>query len=628
MKKAILTNLFLSLLIGNLSSQTCFTAGTGVDGAYTASANTSIVGGTYNFTTFNIDPGVTVNVTGTQPLIIYSTGNVTINGSLTANGGNGGNGVTYVSGGNGGIGVAGGANGGVGSFASGSGPITAFAGSGAGGVGNQGAGWSGGGGAGYALMGSPSDGVGGFGGPIYGDANITLLESGSGGGGGSGGYDCGAGGGGAGGGVIVIQSTASIIIGATGSISANGGNGGSDGTGNCGGGGGGSGGAIYLAAPSVTNDGVINSLGGLGGASMVPGSPYYGTGGNGSVGRIRVDHNGSILGSGTTVPSIGAENPLNIPPVFTAISFPNDSICSGGSVTLYGNGDAASYLWSGGITDSVSFIPAGIVTYTVTASSAGGCTSTSSITVNVMPLPTPSATNTGPYCEGTTIQLNSPAGSATDDWTGPLTYSSTNTQNPTIASSTISMSGDYTVTVTNGAGCSATATTTVVVNAQPSVNLGADVVQPNPPAVLNAGAGFASYLWSTTETTQTISVTTNGQYIVTVTAAGVGCSDSDTINVNFTSGVVNVDGSVTNISLYPNPTSNGIFNVSIENIETSNLVMEVLDVNGSVVHNKYIGSVNGNIIEPFSLTDLSIGIYIMKITMNDKSIQMRFIINK
>jgi hypothetical protein len=56
--------------------------------------------------------------------------------------------------------------------------------------------------------------------------------------------------------------------------------------------------------------------------------------------------------------------------------------------------------------------------------------------------------------------------------------------------------------------------------------------------------------------------------------------------------------------------------------------MEVLDVNGSVVHNKYIGSVNGNIIEPFSLTDLSIGIYIMKITMNGKSIQMRFIISK
>ncbi|MGL4598855.1 MAG: hypothetical protein ACRCYO_15165, partial [Bacteroidia bacterium] len=89
-------------------SSICVPCGTGSDGAYTASANTTLVGGTYNYTSFTINSGVTVAVTGTQPLIIFCSGVVTINGTLQANGANGTDGVTSSSGGIGGIGVAGG----------------------------------------------------------------------------------------------------------------------------------------------------------------------------------------------------------------------------------------------------------------------------------------------------------------------------------------------------------------------------------------------------------------------------------------------------------------------------------------------------------------------------------------
>jgi hypothetical protein len=92
-------------------------------------------------------------------------------------------------------------------------------------------------------------------------------------------------------------------------------------------------------------------------------------------------------------------------------------------------------------------------------------TGTSSAAFTINALPTPTATNTGPYCPFGTIQLNSPTGSATDDWTGPNSYAQNNMQNPTISNATVAMGGVYTVTVTDGAGCSATATTTVVVNA-------------------------------------------------------------------------------------------------------------------------------------------------------------------
>jgi len=263
--------------------------------------------------------------------------------------------------------------------------------------------------------------------------------------------------------------------------------------------------------------------------------------------------------------------------------------------------------------------------YTVTVTNGSGCSATATTTVVVNPLPTPTASNTGPYCVGSTIQLNSVPSSATDDWTGPLSYTSIDVANPTISSSTVAMSGVYTVTVTNAAGCSATATTTVAVNPYPVVNLGPDVVQPNPPAILDAGAGFGSYLWSTTEVTQTISINTNGQYIVSVTTAG--CSDSDTINVNFTSGIVNVNGSTTTMKLYPNPTS-GPFSVQIDNLETNNLTIDILDMTGRVVYTRFVGSVSGNVIEAFDMTTLRMGAYTIRMTANGKSNQLRFVINQ
>ncbi|MBK9335488.1 MAG: PKD domain-containing protein [Lewinellaceae bacterium] len=49
------------------------------------------------------------------------------------------------------------------------------------------------------------------------------------------------------------------------------------------------------------------------------------------------------------------------------------------------------------------------------------------------------------------------------------------------------------------------------------------ILCPGVPATLDAGAGYASYAWSTLATTQTISITTGGTYLVTTTNAG-GCT--------------------------------------------------------------------------------------------------------
>jgi hypothetical protein len=109
-------------------------------------------------------------------------------------------------------------------------------------------------------------------------------------------------------------------------------------------------------------------------------------------------------------------------------------------------------------------------TYSVTVT-VNGCPSaagTTTATVNAIPA-TPTASNNGPICSGSELDLSTPTVSgATYSWTGPNSFSSTQ-QNPSIASATTAASGTYSVTVTTVNGCpSAAGTTTATVNAIPA----------------------------------------------------------------------------------------------------------------------------------------------------------------
>jgi len=93
------------------------------------------------------------------------------------------------------------------------------------------------------------------------------------------------------------------------------------------------------------------------------------------------------------------------------------------------------------------------------------------------------------------------------------------------------MNATYSVTVTDGNGCTGSDDVNLNANPLPVVNLGADTSFCEGSTVtLNAGAGFLNYSWSTLETGQIISVSTLGVYTVTVTAFN-GCSGEDEIEV-------------------------------------------------------------------------------------------------
>jgi hypothetical protein len=92
------------------------------------------------------------------------------------------------------------------------------------------------------------------------------------------------------------------------------------------------------------------------------------------------------------------------------------------------------------------------------------------------------------------------------------------------------VSGTYSVLVTNTNGCKASDTVVVTINSNPVVALGADTTQCSGTVSLNAGNAGATYTWNNAATTQTIVASASGVYAVEVTNSN-GCKGSDTIVV-------------------------------------------------------------------------------------------------
>ncbi|MFL5754462.1 MAG: S8 family serine peptidase [Bacteroidia bacterium] len=226
---------------------------------------------------------------------------------------------------------------------------------------------------------------------------------------------------------------------------------------------------------------------------------------------------------------------------FTASSNP----CTGQTITLTdaSSNNPTSWAWTmAGASPStstaqnptVSYSTAGTYTVSLIATNGFGASAPVSQTFTINTTPVATASNTGPFCTGSTITLNS-TGTGTYAWTGPGTYTSA-VQNPTRSGATLGMSGTYTVTITN-AGCSATATTAVVVNVKPvsTVTVSATSFCAGSGVTLNGsssspGSGtISSYQWQlggsniSGATSSTYSATAAGTYNLIVTNSN-GCS--------------------------------------------------------------------------------------------------------
>ena len=179
----------------------------------------------------------------------------------------------------------------------------------------------------------------------------------------------------------------------------------------------------------------------------------------------------------------------------------NTSFCEGASTTLTAQGGNI-YVWSSG-SQSVSISVSASGDYTVTGTGANGCTNTASVAVMAEPTPTITVSGNTSFCQG---------GSTTLTASGADTYTWSN--GTTTPSVTINAFGVYNVTGTTATGCTGSASVTVTMTLNPTINITGDTeLCPGETTTLTANGG-TSYMWFDGTTSATYQTGTAGNYTV------------------------------------------------------------------------------------------------------------------
>jgi len=237
------------------------------------------------------------------------------------------------------------------------------------------------------------------------------------------------------------------------------------------------------------------------------------------------------FGSGTI--SVTAQNECGSSPAQTltvnVYNSPNPIItgltntCTGDSIKLM-VGTYASYSWSTGSTvDSIYAHSSG--TYSITVTDTNGCTGSASKILLF-------GTNLSPVISGNTSFCSGDSSLLTTGMYSNYHWSNGDTTTNNIY---VKNQGTYTVTVTNGTGCTGSASVAITVNPLPTPDItpsGSTTFCQGGSVTLDAGT-YSAYTWSTGSTSSSISVNASGTYKVTVTNIN-GCmgSDSQVVVVN------------------------------------------------------------------------------------------------
>lgn len=166
------------------------------------------------------------------------------------------------------------------------------------------------------------------------------------------------------------------------------------------------------------------------------------------------------------------------------------------------------------------------VTYTITATATNQCgAGTDTAQFTLYPVPSPTAISSAALiCRGDSVQLtvSQAANYSSVIWTPPTGLSSTS-GSPVNAAPQVST--QYTATVSNGPGCTGTASVQVNVTPPPNVTTNAATICSGDTAVLTA-SGAGGFSWSNGASGSSISVspTVTTVYTVTGTDVNTGCT--------------------------------------------------------------------------------------------------------
>ncbi len=120
-----------------------------------------------------------------------------------------------------------------------------------------------------------------------------------------------------------------------------------------------------------------------------------------------------------------------------------------------------------------------------------------------------------------------------------------------------------------------------------------------------------------------------GDYTFLVTDANNRCSFTDTVSVSFLSSTFDFGENQVIVSLAPNP-SNGVFKLKIANlpIHEDRLLVEIFNVNGQLIQNRFINRFGNDFVGTFSLFDFPAAHYFIRIVQKDINILQRLVLIK
>ncbi len=271
----------------------------------------------------------------------------------------------------------------------------------------------------------------------------------------------------------------------------------------------------------------------------------------------------------------------------------NTTICEGGSTTITASG-ADTYNWSTGDNTASATISAFGV-YTVTGTSAMGCSSVASVTVLVSQAPQITITGETDLCAGENSTLTANGGDT-------YLWSNGSTDNTL----TVGTAGTWQVIGYNEAGCSTMASVTV------------NVWQPVA-SEFTVECPDSCYVWNEQ------SYCSSGDYTQTLQTVH-GCDSVVTLHLTITVGIDDYETAGI-MTVYPNPTSN-ILNVqcTMNNVQLSGTEIHIVDMYGKLV--RTVDTRHGTSLQRIDISDLANGVYFVKLMAEDRVIAVRKVVKQ
>lgn len=315
----------------------------------------------------------------------------------------------------------------------------------------------------------------------------------------------------------------------------------------------------------------------------------------------------SVVGSGGCAGAGNSSITITVIPAPVVSVSGNTAICLGQTALLTANG-ATNYNWSTGWTQAtIGVSPTANTVYTVTGTNTlTTCIASTTVEVKINPNPSLTITGNNSVCVGQTASLVA-GGANTYLWSLNLPGGFLNV--------TPSVTTTYSVVGTDTNSCQSGTNITVVVSPSLTILVGGNTSLCYGNTTTLTASGASSYTWNTTSigSVYTVAPTSTTIYTVTGIDNQSKCQGKKTVTVTLKEcvGMHEVEGQLSNWTIYPNPFSDK-FVIQFKGLSQNSVTVYLFNATGQLILEKEQLLTESKI--ELDAKELPKGIYFVKLT--------------